>query len=588
MAYSTSPLQQSTITPNFYASVFLPSQGTTVSSTQPLNQLTQRFQQYGDCCRLLSIIHSPLQRGSECSRLIHATGQESGISSLVQEKLKAISIEVSQIVQTQQIDPKETLLQIAELFKANKTDEAFAEFALFEENFPQLAKQVHGNLWALKGSPTNKHPDFGKVAFYNREGFSSLNCEKAEAIEHLYLAVPDRISQIIDLFESGNHKLAFEKFAQLEKIYPKLAEAVFYKVWIAYGKPDQDNLSEIADPNFGRVAFYNIHPKSAFQYQPNIGIAALKELLPSLSRSIHFTPEAHRARRDLRCREVVKENLSVRTGQKEKYADAIQNSKIYRDGGSRDPKPPRFAKTEFSVYPMNCVKIAYDLARDKQNKVYVLNLANSDHAGGAYLRHFGSQEEELFRCTDLPLILDHLSHGVQPQNFYPIHRTTGSFGGVYSPSVPLFRMGLEQDYRISDEDLTISVGTFAAFNRPRLDFTNSANPRLQGDVLSTTEEKLRTSIHAAYVNGDDTLILGAFGCGAFQNPPEHIAELTMSILEKEYKGCFKKIVFAVLKDENNHAHNPEGNYVPFARAVQKVGGTAYDQIGQPISENYVQ
>lgn len=573
--------------PTFYASVFIPPSGT-ANSAQPLNQLSQRFQQYGDCCRLLSIIQTPVQQGSECSRLIHATGQESGISSLVQERLKAISTEVSQIVQTQQVDPKETLLHIADLFRTHKTDEAMAEFALFEENFPQLAKQVHGNLWVLKGSPTNKHPDFGKVAFYNQEGFFSLNCEKAEAIEHLYLTVPDRISQIIGLFESGDHKLAFEKFAQLEKVYPKLAEAVFYKIWIAYGQPSIEKIPEIAHENFGRVAFYNIHPSTAFQYQSNITVSVLKEMVSGLSRTIQFSPDAHRARRDLRCREVVKENLSMRIGQKENYADAIQNSKIYQDGGSRDPKAPRFTATEFSVYPMNCVKLAYELARDKENKVYVLNLANSDHAGGAYLRHFGSQEEELFRCTDLPLILDHVSHGVQPQNFYPIHRTTGPTGGVYSPSVPLFRMGFEQDYRISDEGLKVSIGTFAAFNRPKLDFTNTANPRLQGDVLRTTEEKLRTSIRAAYENGDDTLILGAFGCGAFANPPEHIAELTMSILEKEYKGCFKKIVFAVLKDENNHAHNPEGNYVPFARAVQKVGGTAFDQVGQPIAENYVQ
>jgi hypothetical protein len=38
--------------------------------------------------------------------------------------------------------------------------------------------------------------------------------------------------------------------------------------------------------------------------------------------------------------------------------------------------------------------------------------------------------------------------------------------------------------------------------------------------------------------------------------------------ERPYKHAFKKIVFAVLDDQNTHReHNPEGNFIPFKRIL---------------------
>ncbi|MBS0650721.1 MAG: TIGR02452 family protein [Verrucomicrobia bacterium] len=484
-----------------------------------------------------------------------------------------------------QIDPKETLLYIADLFKNNKTEKGLLEFDLFATNFPETAKLIHGNLWSLKGSPTGKHPDYGRVAFNNKDGFFSLSCEKAEAIELLYSPVSDRFNEIINLFESGNIQLACTKFFQLERVYPKIAESVNYEVWVAYGQPSNANLTEINHPNFGAVAFYNTHPSPSFQYQPNLIIDALKKVAPTLTRESLLTREMHIARRDFKALEVVRENLALRKPQNEKYEDAVKKTVAYQGGVLTEPRPARFDKTEFSISPWNCVKVAAFEANDAKNSVYVLNFANDDHAGGGYLRRFGSQEEELFRCTDLPLVLDHVTHAVQPQNFYPIHKNAGATGGLYSPSVSLFRLGLDKEYQMLDVERKIGVGTFAAIEHPKLDFTDPSHPRLQGNEVTTTLERLRTNFHVAYENGHDTLVLGAFGSGAFANPPEHIAELIMFLLENEYKGCFKKIIFAVTKDDFNRKHNPEGNFVPFARAVQKVGGLVFSEAGDVISEN---
>lgn len=557
---------------------------------QPLNRLTELFLQFGDCQRARKILSAPVQKDNECSRLFHAIEQDSSVKNLVLGRLKTIRTEVAEIAKANQldpahqVDPKEALLHIADLFKNNKTEEGLAQFDLFEKNFPETAKLIYGNLWVLKGSPMGKHPDYGQVAFKNREGFFSLNCEKAEAIELIYTPVSDRINEIIDLFASGKIELACTKFYQLEKVYPKIAESVNYQLWVAYGQPSNTNLPEINHPNFGAVAFYNTHPSQSFQYQPNLIIVALKQVAPTLTRESLLTREMHIARRDFKALEVLRENLALRKPQKEKYEDALKNTKVYQGGVQTEPRAARFDKTEFSISPWNCVKVAATLASYAENSVYVLNFANDDHAGGGYLRRFGSQEEELFRCTDLPWILDHATHGVQPENFYPIHTVAGNEGGLYSPSVPIYRRGLEAEYEMLDQEYKIGVGTFAACEHPKLDFTDPAHPRLQGDELRTTLERLRTQFHVAYENGHDTLVLGAFGSGAFANPPEHIAELMMFLLENEYKGCFKKVAFAVMKDDFNRKHNPEGNYVPFARAVQKAGGIIFDHDGGIITD----
>ncbi len=67
--------------------------------------------------------------------------------------------------------------QIATQFRAHQTLQAFEEFARFEERLPAQAQSVFTQLKRL--NPQLADP---KIGFYNREGFSSSNHEKAEAL----------------------------------------------------------------------------------------------------------------------------------------------------------------------------------------------------------------------------------------------------------------------------------------------------------------------------------------------------------------------------------------------------------------------
>ena len=57
-------------------------------------------------------------------------------------------------------------------------------------------------------------------------------------------------------------------------------------------------------------------------------------------------------------------------------------------------------------------------------------------------------------------------------------------------------------------------------------------------------------VNIAADNNVINLVLGAMGCGAFRNPPKHIAELFRQVLnEPQYKGRFRRVVFAIINED---------------------------------------
>ncbi|KAJ7621056.1 hypothetical protein FB45DRAFT_1032322 [Roridomyces roridus] len=133
----------------------------------------------------------------------------------------------------------------------------------------------------------------------------------------------------------------------------------------------------------------------------------------------------------------------------------------------------------------------------------------------------------------------------------------GCVAGIYSPGVVIFRDDL--DHRCEELSLedrrVVSVLTVAAPAWADLteDETTFADPQ----VLGWLREKIRLVYRMAAHNGQDHLVLGAMGCGAYECPPELVAREMRDILrEAEFEGWFKKVVFAVYST----AENGEGNF----------------------------
>ena len=110
-------------------------------------------------------------------------------------------------------------------------------------------------------------------------------------------------------------------------------------------------------------------------------------------------------------------------------------------------------------------------------------------------------------------------------------------------------------------------------NIPVISVAALSGPRIGADGLMFPEEteitldKMRTILRIGMANFHDSLVLSAMGCGAFANPPAHIAKLFHQVIEEdEFKDTFRLIDFAILDGyRTGLRHNPEGNLKPFQR-----------------------
>lgn len=181
------------------------------------------------------------------------------------------------------------------------------------------------------------------------------------------------------------------------------------------------------------------------------------------------------------------------------------------------------------------------------SRVAVLNFASATHPGGGVANGSSAQEESLCRASTLYPCLDTqwLSH-----DFYQMHRARHNplytDACIWSPGVVVFK-------------------TDTAFPEPRpeeewfrVDVLSCAAPNLRGeappaDLQRIHERRGRHLLEIAAACGDEIVVLGAFGCGAFQNPPATVAAAYQKMLP-EFEGRFREIHFAVFcgRDKTNY------------------------------------
>lgn len=109
-------------------------------------------------------------------------------------------------------------------------------------------------------------------------------------------------------------------------------------------------------------------------------------------------------------------------------------------------------------------------------------------------------------------------------------------------------------------------------------FTVLGGLKLDYDAADTMKNKMRAILSVGLENGNTVAVLSAIGCGAFRNPPRHIAHLFKKVIQvclhstscllasqREFNGAYKHIVFAIYNDHNAKG---EGNVKPFADAFE--------------------
>ena len=150
---------------------------------------------------------------------------------------------------------------------------------------------------------------------------------------------------------------------------------------------------------------------------------------------------------------------------------------------------------------------------------------------------------------------------------YPIARGDKvplELGVLYSPGVCVFRGAESDGYPYMQQPVFVDVISCAAKRRPALD-----GERLVPAEEAKLKAKIKALLQLAKKHRIQALVLSALGCGAFKNPPAHVAQLFKTELLGEFDGEFELVVFAILEDDNSHQmHNLEGNLTPFQREFE--------------------
>lgn len=203
-------------------------------------------------------------------------------------------------------------------------------------------------------------------------------------------------------------------------------------------------------------------------------------------------------------------------------------------------------------------------------KVCVLNFASATNPGGGVVNGSSAQEECICRCTTLYPCLNNNDLWTC---FYAPHRKTANplynNDCIYTPNVCVFKSDINFPEPLQkNEWWKVNILTCAAPNlreRP----SNTMNPHAvykQVKVTPAELEALLTSrirriFEVAVANENEVLILGAFGCGAFRNPPEIVANVFNKVMQ-DYLGYFDTIEYAVY-----HTEREVANYEAFKKII---------------------
>ncbi len=233
------------------------------------------------------------------------------------------------------------------------------------------------------------------------------------------------------------------------------------------------------------------------------------------------------------------------------------------------PAPSKTEKAKVIVSGKRSLEAAESYAKQCK-KVCVLNFASATNPGGGVVNGSSAQEECICRCTTL---YPCLNTDQMWNEFYKPHRKTANplynNDCIYTPDVCVFKSDINIPEPLSKEDWwDVNILTCAAPNlreRP----SNAMNLYAGDKAAKITPmelEKLLTSrirriFEIAVANGNEVLILGAFGCGAFRNPPEIVAKVFNTVMQ-DYLCHFDTIEYAVY-----HTKREVANYEAFKRML---------------------
>lgn len=186
------------------------------------------------------------------------------------------------------------------------------------------------------------------------------------------------------------------------------------------------------------------------------------------------------------------------------------------------------------------LQAAHRMTTGSTARVAVLNYASARNPGGGYLNGAQAQEEALCRGSALHATL------LRAPEYYAHHRAERSAfytdRVIHSPGVPVFR-----DDRGTLHDTPYTVG-FLTSPAPNAGVIRRQTPAEAHRIPAALASRAERVLEVAAVRGYRRLVLGAWGCGVFQNDPAEVAGAFRALLTDDgrFAGHFEQIVFGIL------------------------------------------
>ncbi|MFK0158392.1 TIGR02452 family protein [Streptomyces sp. NPDC090493] len=172
--------------------------------------------------------------------------------------------------------------------------------------------------------------------------------------------------------------------------------------------------------------------------------------------------------------------------------------------------------------------------------VAVLNFASARNPGGGFLNGAQAQEEALCRASALYTCVR------EAAAYYEHHRAHRdpfyTDRVIHSPAVPVFRDDrgalLAEPYRAG----------FLTAAAPNAGVIRRTAPERTGELPQALAVRAERVLEVAAAHGYRRLVLGAWGCGVFQNDPAQVAGAFRGLLGPggRFAGTFEQVVFGVL------------------------------------------
>lgn len=206
--------------------------------------------------------------------------------------------------------------------------------------------------------------------------------------------------------------------------------------------------------------------------------------------------------------------------------------------------------TQIEVWALTTIAAARLLMQQGEQDLLCLNFASAKNPGGGFLGGAEAQEENLAKASSLYSgLITQMAHYEAGRSYKScLYR----HDMIYSPTVVFFR---DDTYALLDQAFTMSVITSAAVNAGVVKRHEAQNI---AQITPVMQQRARFVLRLALARGHRNLILGAWGCGVFQNDPQMVAQIFMDLLtqDQEFSQQFKRVIFAVplaKRDKNYEA-----------------------------------